>query len=106
MCVGHSDIWGCIQTYGGHLNIWVCPNIWVVSKHIHTIYIYIYIYQNNPKNFVEINFSSKIHVDTMKMEHSQSGSVCSCPNNITRSAAAILIIRRSLVVLRRSVLKF
>ena len=64
--------WG-IQTYGRHPNIWACPNIFTL-----------YIYQNNPINFVEIKFSLKIHVDTMKMEHSQSGNVCGCPNNILR----------------------
>ena len=55
-----------------------------------------YIYQNNPINFVEIKFPCKIHVDTMKMEHSQSVSVCGCPNNKLRYAAATLTIRRSL----------
>ena len=39
--------------------------MWGVQTYTH----YIYIYQNNPINFVEIKFSSKIHVDTMKMEH-------------------------------------
>ena len=33
-------------------------------------------------NFVEIKFSFKIHVDIITVEHSQSGSVCGCPNNI------------------------
>ena len=52
-------------------------------------------YQNNPINFVEIKFSSKINVsgiDTMRVEHSQSGRVCGCPNNILRYVAAPLII--------------
>ena len=49
-------------------------------------------------HFVEMKFSSKIHVDTMKMEHSQSGSVWGCPNNILRYAAANLTIRRSLLI--------
>ena len=61
----------------------------------------LYIYQNNPINFVEIKFSSKIHVsriDTMNMEHSHSGSVGGCPNNILRYAAATLTLGPSLVV--------
>ena len=61
------------------------------------ITLYIYIYQNNPINFVEIKFLSKIHVDTMKVEHSQGGSVCGCPNNILRYAVATLTIRHSLL---------
>ena len=50
-------------------------------------------YQNIPINFVEIKFSSRIHVgriDTMKVEHPQSGCVSCCPNNKLRYAAATL----------------
>ena len=52
---------------------------------------------------MEIKFSSKIHVgriDTMKVEHSQSGRVCGCPNNILRCAAATVIIQGSLVLVQ------
>ena len=54
---------------------------------------------------MEIKFSSKIHVsriDTMKVENSQNGSVCGCPNNILGNAAGTLAIRRSLLELRCS----
>ena len=34
----------------------------------------------------------------MKMEHSQSGSVCDSPNNILSYAAATLTIQRSLLM--------
>ena len=72
----------------GHLDIWeVYPNIWW-HPNIYSLYMC----QNNPINFMEIKFSSQIHVDTVKMEHSQSGSVCSYPNNILRYAAATLTI--------------
>ena len=114
--MGHTDVCGAfryggapkhmggIQTGGsskhiGHPNIWGHPNIlgaskyMGVSKHIHTIHIY----QNNLINFVEIKFSSKIHVDTMKVEDSQSVNVCGCPNNILRYATATLTSQCSLV---------
>ena len=88
--VGHSDIW---QVY---LNIWGIQTYGAVQTYggVQTYTHYIY----NPINFAEIKFSSKIHVDTMKMEHSQSGSVWGgCPNNILRYAAATLNVRRSLM---------
>ena len=86
-----------IQTYGGCIKHGGIQTYRGVQIYAH----YIYIYQNNPINFVEIKFSSKIHVDTMKMEHSQSGSVCGWPNNILGYAAATLTIRCSLVLLAR-----
>ena len=64
-------------------------------------------YQNNPINFVEIKVSSKIHVgriDTMEVEHSQSGHVYGCPNNILRYVAATLIIQHSLFKLYTAIM--
>ena len=81
MRAGCPNIWG-IQTYG------VCPNIWGhpfsfisksnfsdmfknvdISPQQHYIYT-----SKNPINFVEIKFSSKIHVDAIV-----TNTNCICP---------------------------
>ena len=57
---------------------------------------------------MEIKFSSKMHVsrtDTKRVEHSQSGRVCGCLNNILRHAAAALIIPHSLALLWSAMLR-
>ena len=100
----HPNIWGNIQTYGGHPFSFISKSNFSdvfksrfkyvdISPQQHYIYFKIIQYICGNK------ILSKIHVDPMKMEHSQSGSVCGCPNNILRYAAATLAIRRSLIKL-------